>query len=447
MMRLSIVRLILVGILVCASALGSVQAEGDSDSVVKTVLSNGLTILVKPERESRVVAIEVFLKVGATDESEANAGIGQLLAGAVLAGTTMYSPTKLSRLVSEVGGNFKSLWQWNYIEVYALTLPDMSGETIGLLADAIEESRLEPKAIEYVRANILREAIKEKDDAFTSAYTAFRRAAQRGTSYERSYIGNPDRLKLITTDEVKRFYRSTFSPDRIVVSVVGNVDPEFVTDRLAVRFGNMPRLKRKVARDETPAFLGASTQSIQSTGTISYVMVGYPAPGVDSPDYPAMCVANVLLGGNKSSMLFTKLREEMGLGYQVGSLYPGTLGSSLIAGYLGIDSSRATPDTLKTVCTVMTDQFSALRTGSFSDDDLDLAKRYLIGSHALKHERTRDRAFSLGWYEVMGLGYEYDLHYADKIKAVSRDDVKRVCADFQGGAAQVIVRGTASDGH
>ena len=61
--------------------------------------------------------------------------------------------------------------------------------------------------------------------------------------------------------------------------------------------------------------------AVEKAGEAAYVMLGYPAPGLDNPDYYPMCVANVLLGGNKSSLLFTSLRENQGLGYQVESQF------------------------------------------------------------------------------------------------------------------------------
>jgi zinc protease len=159
-------------------------------------------------------------------------------------------------------------------------------------------------------------------------------------------------------------------------------------------------------------------------------MLGFPAPGVENPDYPAMCLANVLLGGNKSSLLFRKLREERGLGYQVGSLYPALRGESHLAAYVGLDSTRATPEALEAVQAAITEQVNVLRSGDFTDQDLERAKRFLVGKHALKHERTRDRAFYLGWHEAIGLGYQYDFQYADKIKAVTKGDVVHTCSRF-----------------
>lgn len=418
------------------------HAEYETGGVIKMIMSNGVTLLVHPEPESKVVAIEIFARVGAQDETPSTMGIGHLLAGSILSGTEGRAPLKLSRLVSEVGGNFRTVWQWNYIEVYAVTVPSVWSDTLGLLADSVQESTLDQRAIDYSRTSLIRQISQQDDDLFNVAYTALRRLIHYKTPYDRAYLGESSAIKNITQQNLKDFYARNFTSDRIVISVAGNVDPLEVQRRVDVRFGNMKRSRS--AEIPQKRYEGSYGEMlIKKPGVEAYIMLGYPAAGVDDPDYSAMCVANVILGGNKSSLLFSKLREGLGLGYQVGSLFPALKGGSHIAAYLGMDSSRATQDVIDTVKKTMEQQFDALRTGSFADDDLVRAKRYLIGSHALKHERTKDRAFNLGWHEAIGLGYQYDFLYGDKINAVTREDVTRVCSKYFTKPSFVVVQGTS----
>lgn len=437
-------KLFLILTITAALLAGPGQSAYDTGGVTKTILSNGLTILARSEPDAKVVAIEIFVRVGAADENKLNTGIGQLLAGSILAGNESHSATKLARLVSEVGGNFHALWQWNYLEIYAVTPPETCVETLGLLAETIQNSKLDPASVEYSRSAILKESQRQEDDPFNCAYTALRRSVHRETAYDRPFLGNPAKVKIISPKQLKEFYKKSFSPDRIVISVVGNIDPQLMTRKIEIYFGNMVRQRGQPASVEPSTFRAAEELSIKKPSPAAYIMLGYPAAGVDDPDYPAMCAVNVLLGGSKSSLLFTKLREERGLGYQVGSLYPTLRGGSHIVAYLGMDSARATPESLKIVKEAMLEQVEILRSGGFAEDDLERAKSYLIGHHALKHERTRDRAYYLGWHETIGLGYQYDFQYADKIKRVTKGDVQRVCARFLDIPVVIILSGNGT---
>jgi predicted Zn-dependent peptidase len=413
------------------------SASYETGGVSKSILSNGVTLLVKPEPDAHVAAIEIFVGVGAQNEDKSETGIGQLLACSILAGTTTRSTIRLAKLVQEAGGNFHSVWQWNYTEIYAVTLPESCDEGISLLADSIQNAALDPLAVEFSKGTIAKEIRQQDEDTFNSAYTALRKLLHPGSAYGRSYIGDPAKIQSITQQQLNEFYRSNYSPDRIVVSVVGKVDPVEVEHRVSVCFRNMdiraehPEQSAAPSRDESKSTVHADSEA-------AYIMLGYLAPGVDDPDYLPMCVANVLLGGNKSSLLFRKLREDQGLGYQVGSEYPALLGPSHLVAYLGMDASQARQPVIDRVVASIGEQVKFLQAGSFSDDDLERAKRYLIGHHALEHERARDRAFYLGWAEIMGLGYQYDFLYADDIKKVTRADVIRVCNRYLVKPSQVV---------
>lgn len=413
------------------------SATYETGGVSKSILSNGVTLLVKPEPDAHVAAIEIFVRVGAQNEDKSQTGIGQLLCSSILAGTTTRSSAKLAKLVQEAGGNFHATWQWNYIEAYAVTLPESCNEGISLLADTIQNALLDPMAVEYSKMTIAKEIKQQEGDTFNYAYTIMRKLLHQGTAYGRSYIGDPAKIKSITQQQLAEFYRSNFSPDRIVVSVVGNVDPSEVEHRVSVCFRNMdlrasrPEETGTASRNEEKWFIKGNVDT-------TYIMLGYLAPGVDSPDFMPMSVANVLLGGNKSSLLFRQLREAQGLGYQVGTDYPSLLGTSHIVAYLGMDSSRAKASVVNQVLDSMANQVKTLQAGNFSDDDLERAKRYLIGHQALQHQRARDRAFHLGWAETMGFGYQYDFQYAEKVKKITKADVIRVCNQYLVKPSQIV---------
>lgn len=443
--------------------------------VEKTILSNGLTLLVKKEPDARTAAIEVFIRVGAAQEDESTAGIGHLLAGSLLAGTQGRSPRKLAQLVSEVGGNFHAVWQWDYIEIYAVTLPELCGDAISLLSECVRSPSFDPDAIDRARSAVLRQTLASKDNQYSAAYSALVAQVHKGNRYGRPYLGSPDVIRGITRAQLEAFYRKHVIPSSIVISVAGNVDPMRISRTVEARFGGMDYTpQRPAAAQYSPGAYGDEPPAEQEETAASYVMIGWPAPGTASPDYAAACIANALLGGNKSARMFTKLREEQGIGYHVGSVHPMLKDAGHIAAYVGLASATPLPasgegmvegapgstpspfegegrgegdtpiatspskregrgegdaDRVRQVRDSILAIAADLAAGRFTDEEMDLAKRYLIGSHALSHERTRDRAQYIGLYEALGLGWRYDLDYAAAIRSVTRADLERVCRE------------------
>ena len=452
----------------------SARAQTKGPGVEKTLLSNGLTLLVKKEPDARTAAIEVFIRVGAKQETGSTAGIGHLLAGTLLAGTEGRSPRKLAQLVSDVGGNFRSVWQMDYIEIHAVTLPQSCDEAIGLLSEVVRTPAFDPEAIERAKAAILRQMRSQEDNQYGSGYDSLTAQVHRGDVYGRPHLGDPAVIKAITRPQLEAFYRKYVVPHNIVIAVTGNVDSMKLSRKVESSFGGMDYApqSRTTAPVRYPSDAPVEeTPDVPEQTAASYVMIGWPAPAAAEKDYPAACIANVLLGGNKSSLMFTKLREEQGIGYQVGSVYPMLKESGHIAAFVGFSSSipspsegdghststpsplegdgRSTntpspskgegwgegesgrgPEVGETVKQTVTGLAKSLAAGKFTDDDLERAKKYLIGSHMLRHERTKDRAYYLGLYEALGLGWRYDVEYASAIRSVTRADVERVCREI-----------------
>jgi len=75
-------------------------------------------------------------------------------------------------------------------------------------------------------------------------------------------------------------------------------------------------------------------------------------------------------------------------------------------------------------------QMQSVRTNPPSEQEVERAKRLVIGSYALRHQRVRDRAYFLGWYECIGLGYQFDRQFADRVAAVKREDVLRLAEKY-----------------
>jgi predicted Zn-dependent peptidase len=166
-------------------------------------------------------------------------------------------------------------------------------------------------------------------------------------------------------------------------------------------------------------------------------MAGYRAPSMASTDYPAIQVLNALLGGMKTSRLFTNLREKEGLAYELGSFYSPQLYAGDLTTYVFAAPSHYDPETKKTTGTMGTIKMELLKQISdFKNTpptklEIERAKHYLIGTYKIKHERIEDRATLLGIAELTSpYGAEMDLDYPKYINAVTPDDIERVAAKY-----------------
>jgi len=412
----------------------------------KTVLPNGLTLIVKPEQSSGIVAIEVFIKAGAAEERESNAGIGNLVARTLLTSTRNKRAETVATVVDEVGGNFEAEWNPDYTEIKAITTTSHFDDAIGLIGDILNNAEFEKQWVERARQDILKEISTAGDDVFQTTYDQITQKLYQDNPYHRPHAGYARVIRAITPEDLLLFYQKYYVPNNIVISIAGDVTVEHASDRIKIAFAGTSSKPLPRTRPVPPEELTESKGDVLERPILAaYFLFGFLAPAATSSEYPAAQVASAALGGGKGSRMFQNLREKQSLAYELGTLYPPMRLQSHILVYLVTDPYRqlfpGMP--IQTIFTEVKDatlaEVTRLQDEPLTPEEIERAKRYTIGTYALKHQRLRDRAFYLGWLETIGLGCEYDSDFASKIEAVTAEDVQKIAKKSLNNYAMTIV--------
>jgi zinc protease len=130
---------------------------------------------------------------------------------------------------------------------------------------------------------------------------------------------------------------------------------------------------------------------------------------------------HILGGGGFSSMLMNDIREERGLTY---GIYSQPVNMDY-ADYLMIQSAMS-PENIETMMPVLDDIINHIKTEDIDADVLDDAKSYLIGSLPLRFSSTLSLSGAAMRMQSDGRSINALDEWADKINAVTADDVKRV---------------------
>ncbi len=413
----------------------------DPSAPVKTTLANGLRIIVKPETDTPLIAIDVFVRAGAPQETASNAGIGSFVAQTLFASTTNNPPETMTRDIAALGGNVAAAWHSDWTQIGALTVKDKYSHAILLLADTLKNADFDPGVVTDTRTLMLNAIDSRDSDLFQIAYGNLQKALYGGTSYARPDGGTAGNISRLTRADLMRYYARYYVPKNLVFVVVGNITPEAAVQEIKNNLEDFPRADRAAApfadplppltRDLTPL------RVFQPDLEQQCVVAGVRAAAVSDPDSPALMVANALLGGMKSGRLFTQIREKQSLAYDLGSLYNPRLAAGDIAAYVYAAPTKTDPTTKKDVPTVglvkeaILKQFVSLQETPPTPAELARAQHYLIGSYKIKHERIEDRASLLGAAELSSRdGYLLDTDYAKYINAVTAADVQRVARKY-----------------
>ena len=408
---------------------------------VVSALGNGATLITLYEPDASLVAFDIFFRVGYAEERQAGAaeGIVPLLSRAWISSVEGRSAGRLARDIGAVGGSFGTAFGGDYVELYAVV--PATRESVGnaaqtLVMNIIGRPEFSAEAVEEAKREQLRAIGLENDQIFNNTMSRLRARLWDASPYTRSPLGSESSVRALSPDTVKAFYSRYFRPDRAVIVVAGNIRPEDArrlieanSNAAAWGEGGKSSPVAPIAAEVLPRT--PSDVQVSRRTRITFMMAGFLVPGTrERQDYPALLLLEALVGSGKGSRLFRNLRDARGIGYEVGAVLQPGMYQGLLAGYVATATYRMGPagpqPILEEVRKGLLGEMKSVLATPPDAEELARAKALVKGRYALRHERLKDRAWLLGWSEVMGLGADLDASFDARIDAVTPDQVQRL---------------------
>ena len=214
------------------------------EPVARTVLPNGLTLIVKPDASAALASVQVWVKTGSQhEEAHLGAGLSHYLEHMLFKGTERRAGREISATVQAHGGYINAYTTFDRT-VYYIDLPsEHCGVALDLLADAVLHSTLPADEVAREKEVILREIAMTRDDPDNRFWEAFFATAFREHPYRHPIIGYRDVFSAVTRDDLLAYYRTRYVPNNLVVVVVGDVDVAATQALVAQHFGSVPRAR------------------------------------------------------------------------------------------------------------------------------------------------------------------------------------------------------------
>ena len=402
-----------------------VYAMAGSNSIHETILNNGLTIIYKQNRASQMVIMDMFIKGGIFYEDEDKSGITNLVGKLLLKGTINRSAEEISREIEFMGGSINTEVANDFAEVWLIIPKRSFRQGLNIFADVLKAPVFPQDEIEKERKVVLAQLKSQKDDIFTYTYNVFIDELYNTFPYHRPVLGYEETVGVITREDMVTYHRDFYAPNNMILVIMGNLSFKEVLSAIDEEFGGILPVARTCGKTQSLTVQGETfTITKESPFRQAYLMLGYLAPEVSSPDYPSMKLINMLLGGRASSKIYVQLREKMGLAYELGSFYPSRKYQSQFVVYIGLS-----PDNIAKAKENIIKEILKLSQCIPEQDLLD-AKSSLIGKFILDHQTLRKQAWYLGWFEVMGKGWQYDEKYPKEITNLTPDAIKRSISTY-----------------
>jgi zinc protease len=404
-----------------------------TDGVRRTVLPNGLTILIQADPAAPAVALVSHVRAGFFDEPDAVAGVSHVLEHMLFKGTPTRAPGDIARETKAAGGYLNAGTGYDHTSYYTVLPPASLDIALDLQSDALRRSLIDPEELRRELRVIIEEAKRKLDTP--SAVTGETLHAELFDLHRirRWRIGTEAQLVGLAHADVSGYYRSRYVPGRTIVAIVGNVDAEAAEAAATEAFEGWPSSTAAIdPSPEEPPRSGVRVRTLRGDVRQADLVLGWRGVPTLHADAAALDVAASILGVGRGSWLYRALRIP-GLVSSVGAWHfsPTEVGVFSVAAELE-------PARLEAALEGVAAEVTRLRRGGATADDLLRVQTLLRARWARRLESTEGRAMALAGAEALG-GYRLLDEDFERTMAVDLEAVHAAAARYLDPDAVAVV--------
>ncbi|MBE2213835.1 MAG: insulinase family protein [Opitutaceae bacterium] len=397
------------------------------EPVDRFVLSNGLTVLIRPDHSAQVASVQVWIKSGSIHEApRLGSGVSHYLEHMLFKGTEKRAGRDISAVVQAHGGYINAYTSFDRT-VYYIDLPSEHTEVaLDVLGDAVFHSQLPAAEVTKERDVILREIDMGLDDPDYRVSQALMETAFREHPYRHPVIGHREVFAALTRDDLVDYYRTRYVPNNAVLVIAGAVDPVALRSVIEKHFGSVPRARlAPVLVPDEPGQLAGRRIDLADDVQVFRAALGYQVPGLAHPDTPALDILSLILGHGDSSILWQTLREKRKLVHHVdaSNWNPGSKGLFFLT-LIG-DPDKGAP-----ALAALHEEIERACARGFTEAQLRKAVRQALVAEINVRRSMSGQASRLGIAEVVVGDLDYPATYLQRLASLTPATLNRVARQY-----------------
>jgi len=407
----------------------------------KTVLDSGLRVLTQKLDGTKSVTILVLVGAGSRYETKEINGISHFLEHMFFKGAERYGDTKaVSEAIDSVGGEFNAFTGKEYAGYYVKVASENVEVAADVLSDMLLNAKFKQEEIEKERGVILEEYNMYQDTPMYQIGWHFEGLVFGDQPLGWDQIGTKELIKSVNHEDFVKYDRELYTPDNIVISVVGNIEHDAILDLIKKYFA-MSAEKKAYEFAPLKEMDGGRIYLKEKKTEQAHIAVGFPAYSENDERHWAKKLLAVILGGNMSSRMFLGVREAKGLAYYIHTSTDNYMDGGAIVTNAGVDLTRI-DDAISGVI----EEYRKVRDEEIPEAELAKAKAYLKGKLVLGLEDSEEFAHLLSKYELLHGEAKTPEQLMSLIDGVTVNQVKAVAQDlFKQEKMKVAIIGPYED--
>jgi len=388
---------------------------------------NGMKVLIKRRPGTPTVSAGLFFRGGVRNTTAEKSGIESFTLNAAAEGSKSFPRQKLRTETSRIGTLISAGSSYDYSALAMASTKENFELSWRMFVDIALNPAFAPESVERTRENIVTGLKSESDSPEGSLELSNKRIIFAGHPYANGPEGKIENASKFKTADLVAHHKSMLQTSRLLLVVVGDVEPAALQKQIAAAFVSLPRGDYKDVPLSQIGFAKGTVDITQRSVQTDYVKGVFAAPSIRDADYYAMRAAMTLL----QTAVFQEVRVKRNLSYA-----PDASLDERSANTASISVSSVNPnESIK----VMLAEIKQLRETPVGEEALGNMAGYFLTTYYLKQETNAAQAAELAQYELIGGGWRNSLEFLDRIRKVKPADVQAAANKYMKNIRFVVV--------
>lgn len=401
------------------------------------ILKNGIRFFGEQNKNARSVAVGIFVKAGSATEIETENGLSHFLEHMLFKGTKRRDYQQIAEDFDHLGVQSNAYTAKELTCYHIRVIDDKLYEALDVLTDMVAASTLPKEQVKKERMVILEEIAMTLDTPDDLLMEELMQSFFAGTALSKTILGPKEKIAAYQREDLFSYQEKYYAGKNIVVCAVGNFEEATLVSFLEEKLSDIKPGEAPVSYEKNMEWKPKKKRfSIERDIEQAHIGMAFPGASLFDENRFAYSIIATILGGNMSSRLFQKIREEMGAAYAVYA-YPMTYSE---AGSMVVYAGTSAREKERVEEAILT-ELKKIKKEGITQAELEYAKIQLSAQYVLGQESGASRLMSLG-RNVLLLGQPHtESEVLAKINNISMQDIKNVleCAFLPEEAVTGIV--------
>lgn len=391
---------------------------------METILKNGLKIITNIDKNSNVCTLSYSIKSGSFDELEHEHGIAHLVEHMLFKGTLNRDYMEINNDIEKIGGYLNAFTSYQTTNYYCVVPCKSWKDGIDVLSDMIFNHTI-PENELIKEKKVVQEEIKMYSDDLSS-YVTEKLIENMFNKYDnrKSIAGTIESVGNINRENIIDFINRNYFPSNITFIATGNINHQEIVDFISnyINKLDIDFVEYEKSYDKISSHALECKKIVYKKSEIeqTHLAFGLFLCGANHEDMVALKILNNILGGSSSSVLFNKIREEMGLAYTIFTTIEEISDVSILYGYAGLNKTND----VNYIVELITNEILNIK-NNINESILEQTKQYLIGMLYIDLEKSLGKNLFISNKELFNMDYDFNI-LINKINSITIEDLFNV---------------------